>query len=81
MTSPLPGESSPPALLPIHAPMLRIIEIGLACWLVALVLVLAIPSLHAGDRSWWPWVCVAGVVLGGGGWLYVRRGRGNAHDA
>lgn len=66
---------------PIHAPMLRIVEIGLLCWLVALAVTLVVPSLHQGARDWWPWTCVAGFVFGGLGWLYVRRGRGNAHDA
>lgn len=80
MTSTGPHDSGA-ALAPIHAPMLRIVEIGLACWVLALAVTLAIPLLHEGDRSWWPWVCVAGITLGGGGWLYVRRGRGNAHDA
>ncbi|AXG15220.1 DUF2530 domain-containing protein [Intrasporangium calvum] len=61
--------------------MLRIIEWGVVGWAVALVATLAVPALHAGDRDWWPWACVAGIVLGGIGWLYVRRGRGNAEDA
>ena len=66
---------------PLHVPMLRIIEAGLAAWLVALVVTLVVPALHEGDRSWWPWTCVAGLLLGGIGWVYVRRGRGNARDA
>jgi hypothetical protein len=37
--------------------------------------------LHAGDRDWWPWTCVAGMGLGAIGWVYLRRGRGNAKDA
>ena len=61
--------------------MLRIIEVGLAVWLVALVATLVVPALHEGDRDWWPWTCVAGFVLGCMGWAYVRRGRGNARDA
>ncbi|MDF2093541.1 DUF2530 domain-containing protein [Knoellia sp. 3-2P3] len=54
---------------------------GIAIWAVALVVTLAVPALHTGDRSWWPWVCVAGIVLGFLGYGYVRRGRGNASDA
>lgn len=61
--------------------MLRIIEVGIAAWLLALVLTLLVPALHTGDRSYWPWTCIAGVVLGFIGWLYVRRGRGNAENA
>src|SRR3954463_11790270 len=59
----------------------RIVLAGLGCWLVALVVVLAVPSLHEGARSWWPWVCVAGLVLGVLGFGYVHRGRGNAVGA
>jgi len=66
---------------PLHVPMLRIIEVGLAAWVVALVVTLVVPALHQGDRDWWPWTCVAGFVLGAMGWTYVRRGRGNARDA
>jgi hypothetical protein len=54
---------------------------GIAIWAVALVVTLAVPALHSGDRSWWPWTCVAGIVLGFLGYGYVRRGRGNASDA
>ena len=71
----------PEDLQPLHVPMLRIIEVGLAAWVVALVVTLLVPALHTGDRSWWPWTCVAGFLLGGVGWAYVRRGRGNARDA
>lgn len=59
----------------------RVIEIGVALWAVALVLVLAVPALHEGDRDWWVWVPVAAILLGGLGWAYVRRGHGNAADA
>jgi hypothetical protein len=54
---------------------------GIAIWAVALLVTLAVPALHSGDRSWWPWTCVAGIVLGFLGYGYVRRGRGNASDA
>ncbi len=65
----------------MQVPTQRIIAIGLGLWLVALLVTLVVPALHEGDRDWWPWACVAGFVLGGIGFLYVRRGRGNAHDA
>jgi len=54
---------------------------GLAVWAVALVVTLAVPSLHTGNRDWWPWACVAGLVIGTIGVLYLRRGRGNATAA
>ncbi|MEO7448976.1 MAG: DUF2530 domain-containing protein [Humibacillus sp.] len=66
---------------PLRVPMLRVVEVGLACWLLALIVVLVVPVLHEGQRSWWPWTCVAGLVLGSGGWAYLRRGRGNAREA
>ena len=54
---------------------------GLACWVVALAATVTIPSLHEGDRHWWPWTCVAAIVIGSLGYAYVRRGRGNAASA
>ena len=71
----------PEVLEALQVPTQRIIAIGLGLWLVALLVTLVVPALHEGDRSWWPWACVAGFVLGSIGFLYVRRGRGNAHDA
>jgi hypothetical protein len=77
-----PGRGIPiDRIRPLRVPMLRVVEVGLACWLVALVVMLVVPTLHEGERSWWPWTCVAGLVLGSGGWAYLRRGRGNARDA
>jgi hypothetical protein len=75
------GQTPSPQIEPLHVPMLRIIEVGIAVWVLALVVTLVVPALHEGDRDWWPWACVAGIVLGGIGWAYVRRGRGNARDA
>jgi len=66
---------------PLALPMLRIVEWGVAAWALALVLTLAVPTLHDGPRWWWPGCCAAGIVLGGIGWTYLRRGRGNAADA
>ena len=83
-----PDESVPVAaqpaaseLEPLPVPMRRIVEIGILGWLVALLVVLLVPVLHEGDRDWWPWTCVAGIALGGIGWAYLRRGRGNAKGA
>lgn len=68
-------------LKPLPVPMTRIVEVGLGLWVVALAVVLAVPPLHEGPRSWWPWCCVAGLVLGLMGYAYLRRGRGNAAEA
>lgn len=76
-----PGDVEVEAIEALQVPTQRIIAIGLALWAVALLATLVVPALHEGDRDWWPWACVAGFVLGSIGFLYVRRGRGNAHDA
>ncbi|MGL5818996.1 MAG: DUF2530 domain-containing protein [Phycicoccus sp.] len=55
--------------------------VGAVAWAVALVVVLAVPALHTGERSWWPWTCVTGIALGLFAWWFVRRGRGNAAGA
>jgi hypothetical protein len=77
----VPQSPNEEVLAPVHVPMLKIVETGMALWAVALVVTLLVPALHEGQRGWWPWACVSGIVLGGIGWLYVRRGRGNAADA
>lgn len=66
---------------PVRVPTRRVVEAGSAAWALALAVLLAVPDLHTGDRSWWPWCAVCGLALGGIGWVYVRRGRGNAADA
>jgi hypothetical protein len=68
-------------LEPLAVSSARVAMWGTAAWLVALVLTLAVPALHEGDRHWWPWACVAGVAIGVVGLVYIRRGRGNASDA
>lgn len=69
---------SPEEPEPIAIDTMKVIEIGTALWGLALVVSLVVPALHEGDRSWWPWACVAGFLGGCVGLLYVRRGRGNA---
>ena len=68
-----------PALVRVRSD--RVVLGGMALWVLALVVILAVPELRSGDRAWWPWACVAGLALGGLGWVYLRRGRGNAADA
>lgn len=68
-------------LEPIQVDSVRIVLAGLVGWAVALVVVLVVPALHTGDRSWWPWACVTGLVLGLVGLAYLLRGRGNAAGA
>jgi hypothetical protein len=77
----VPEPSAAEELRPVAVPMTRIVAIGIGVWAVALVVTLAVPALHEGPRSWWPWCCVAGLLLGVAGYAYVRRGRGNAAEA
>lgn len=66
---------------PLRVSMPTIVAAGMAVWAVALATSLLVPALHTGDRDWWPWACVTGLVLGGLGLAYVRGGRGNAAAA
>jgi hypothetical protein len=74
-------EGAAEELQPLAVSTPRVVLWGELAWVVALVVILAVPSLHEGDRHWWPWVPVAGIVLGLIGFSYVRRGRGNAAGA
>jgi hypothetical protein len=62
-------------------PTIRVVQWGMVGWAVALVVVLLVPSVREGDRSWWVWVPLAGLALGAIGHVYLVRGRGNAADA
>ncbi|HPB71722.1 MAG TPA: DUF2530 domain-containing protein [Phycicoccus sp.] len=73
--------SDQPPLEPLAVPTRRIVAIGMVGWAIALAVILAVPALHTGSRSWWPWACVTGLALGTIGYAYVARGRGNAADA
>lgn len=70
------GASAP--VEPLAVPSRPIVGAGIALWTLALVVTLLVPALHDGDRSWWPWTCVTGIVLGLFAWWYVGRGHGNA---
>lgn len=65
-------------LRPLAVDTVHVIVAGMTLWLVALVVTLVVPALHTGDRDWWPWTCVTGLVLGALGLVYLRRGRGSA---
>jgi H+/Cl- antiporter ClcA len=52
----------------------KVIAVGVACWAVALLVLLPFHSQLARHHdSWWPWTCVAGIGLGFWGWLLVRK--------
>jgi hypothetical protein len=70
-----------PALEPLAVDTVRIVIAGTALFATALVVTLLVPSLHSGERDWWPWACVSGLGLGLIGLLYIARGRGNAAGA
>lgn len=72
---------SPDEPQPLTTDTARLLVIGMALWGVALAVSLFVPTLHQGDRQWWPWAAVAGLVGGGLALLHVRRGRGNAAAA
>ena len=80
-SSAAPDSPSSRELQPLSVSSATVTLWGLACWVVALAATVTIPSLHAGDRHWWPWTCVAAIVIGSLGYTYVRRGRGNAASA
>lgn len=66
---------------PVTLRAITLVPWGIAAWAVALLVILLVPSLRDGDRSWVAWVPVAGMTLGALGYVYLRRGRGNAADA
>jgi hypothetical protein len=72
---------SPAEPQPLAVDTLRLLQIGVALWGVALLVSLLVPELHRAERYWWPWACVAGIVGGLLALVYVRRGRGNASMA
>jgi H+/Cl- antiporter ClcA len=52
----------------------KVIAVGIACWAVALVVLLAFHSQLARHHdAWWPWTAVAGIGLGLWGWWLVRK--------
>ena len=73
--------TEPDELQPLAVDTVTIVLLGTALFAAALVVTLLVPSLHSGDRDWWPWACVSGLGLGLIGLAYIRRGRGNAASA
>ena len=60
---------------------ITLVRWGVLAWVVVLLVLLAVPGLRTGERDWWVWVPVAGIVGGVLGYAYLRRGKGNAADA
>jgi peptidoglycan/LPS O-acetylase OafA/YrhL len=72
---------SPEEPQPLAVDTIRLLQVGVALWGVALLVSLLVPQLHQAERYWWPWTCVLGVMGGVLALVYVRRGRGNASMA
>lgn len=60
---------------------ITLVRWGILVWVLALLVLVLVPSLRTDDRSWWVWVPVAGIALGALGYGYLRRGKGNAAEA
>lgn len=76
--SPDPDPVQPPE---VRLRTITLVRWGILGWLAVLLVLLAVPSLRAGERDWWIWVPVAGMALGALGYAYLRRGKGNAAEA
>ncbi|MEO7745218.1 MAG: DUF2530 domain-containing protein [Actinomycetota bacterium] len=79
--TPSSSPAPPRTVEPLGVDVPRVVLAGIVGWAIALAVTLLVPALHTGRRDWWPWACVAGVVIGALGLAYVRRGRGNAAAA
>lgn len=75
-----PPAPPPAAPEPVHVPGVAIALAGTGLWALALLVTLLVSDLHTGARSWWPWTCACGVVLGLLAAAAIHRGRGNFSD-
>ena len=65
---------APVVLVPVQFSEIAPVVIGTAVWALLFVLGLFLrPALADDGREWWVWSAAAGVVLGGIGYLYLRR--------
>ena len=76
MTGPSASPPRRPAPEPADGNVMRVVAIGAALWVVALVVAVAAHErLEDSGRGDWVWVCLAGVFLGAVGIRNVRRRR------
>lgn len=68
----------PPAV-PLRT--ITLVRWGTLAWALVLLVLALVPAWRSGERDWWFWVPVAGIALGVVGYVYLRRGRGNAATA
>lgn len=66
-----PRRPDPP---PLEIDESKVIAVGSAAWVLALVVMLiCYGKLEDNDREWWIWTAVAGLGLGCWGWVLVRK--------
>jgi membrane protein DedA with SNARE-associated domain len=71
----MPHEPRRPDPRPVQVNETRIVAVGLALWVLALV-VLAVffrDDLRRHHAMWWLWACVVGIALGLYGLRFVSR--------
>ncbi|EYR62640.1 hypothetical protein N866_06715 [Actinotalea ferrariae CF5-4] len=74
MTTRRPSLLEPSRLEPVHLDLRKVFLGGIALWTVALVVSLVLVATgQVGVRI--PWICAAGVALGGLALLWERRNR------
>lgn len=74
MTRPPPTLLEPSRLEPVHLDLRRVFLGGIVLWTVALVVSAALAAGgQVGARI--PWICAAGLALGGLALLWERRNR------
>lgn len=49
---------------PVKTNAMLAVRVGIAIWLVALIALIAVPSLLPENKSWWLGTCVVGMALG-----------------
>ncbi|MGD9956264.1 MAG: DUF2530 domain-containing protein, partial [Candidatus Nanopelagicales bacterium] len=73
MTAP---DDSAPEVAPLDVDGVGAVAVGTVLWTIALVACLVFRTqLADAGNAWWTWVCIAGVLLGLAGLVFVRRRR------
>jgi hypothetical protein len=67
---------------PLEVDESRVILVGIVCWAIAFVVLLALHSkLAAHGNGWYPWTALAGIGLGCWGWYLTRKRVAARHNA
>ena len=68
------GRIDPGSIQPVHDDGVRVVTVGLLLWAVAAVVLLTQRSaLQERGAQWWLWTCVAGLAVGAGMLVFMRR--------